>query len=93
MVADGLLDQLRLGQPMRRQQLVHAAAVMLGCNREPDRKSLKILRQFRDNGHIDPDLYDVFMEKKIYMKYAQRFLDPEQIDGYIDAPIATPAIG
>ena len=56
-------------------------------------ESLKILRQFRDNGHIDPHLYDVFMEKKIYMKYAQRFLDPEQIDGYIDAPIATPAIG
>ncbi|HUU71546.1 MAG TPA: HD domain-containing phosphohydrolase [Burkholderiales bacterium] len=56
-------------------------------------ESLKILRQFRENGHIDPDLFDVFMEQKVYMKYAHRFLDPEQIDGFVDTPIASSAIG
>ncbi|MGD8477207.1 MAG: HD domain-containing phosphohydrolase [Burkholderiales bacterium] len=43
-------------------------------------ESLEILRRFRDNGHIDPDLFDVFVNRKVYAKYAQQFLDPEQID-------------
>ncbi len=56
-------------------------------------ESLSILRRFKENGHIDPDLFDVFMKQKVYMKYAHRFLDPEQIDGFVDAPIASSAIG
>jgi len=44
------------------------------------RESLDILGRFKDNGHIDPDLFDVFVRQKVYEKYAQRFLDPEQID-------------
>lgn len=56
-------------------------------------ESLSILRRFKENGHIDPDLFDVFMKHKVYMKYAHRFLDPEQIDGFVDAPIASSAIG
>jgi HD-GYP domain-containing protein (c-di-GMP phosphodiesterase class II) len=43
-------------------------------------ESLKILGNFRLNGHIDPDLFDVFVRKKIYLRYAERFLDAEQID-------------
>ena len=43
-------------------------------------ESLHILGKFKLNGHIDPDLFDVFMQKKVYLKYAERFLDPEQID-------------
>jgi len=43
-------------------------------------ESLKILGNFRLNGHIDPDLFDVFVRQKVYLKYAARFLDPEQID-------------
>ncbi len=43
-------------------------------------ESLDVLRRFRDNGHIDPDLFDVFIKQKVYEKYAQRFLEPEQID-------------
>jgi len=56
-------------------------------------ESLSILRRFKENGHIDPDLFEVFMKQKVYMKYAHRFLDPEQIDGFVDAPIASSAIG
>ena len=43
-------------------------------------ESLDILRRFRDNGHIDPDLFDIFIKQKVYEKYARAFLDPEQID-------------
>ncbi len=34
----------------------------------------------RLNGHVDPDLFDVFVRKKVYRKYAELFLDKEQID-------------
>ncbi|MBL8485057.1 MAG: GAF domain-containing protein [Rhodocyclaceae bacterium] len=43
-------------------------------------ESLFILGKFRQNGHIDPDLFDVFVRQKVYLHYAQRFLDPAQID-------------
>jgi HD-GYP domain-containing protein (c-di-GMP phosphodiesterase class II) len=43
-------------------------------------ESLKILGNFRLNGHVDPDLFDVFVRKKVYLRYAEEFLDPEQID-------------
>lgn len=43
-------------------------------------ESLEILGNFKLNGHIDPDLFDVFVRQKVYLKYAEQFLDPEQID-------------
>ncbi len=43
-------------------------------------QALSIMRRFRDNGHIDPDLYDLFMQERIYLSYAQQFLEPWQID-------------
>lgn len=43
-------------------------------------ESLEILGKFRLNGHIDPDLFDVFVRQKVYLKYAERFLDPQLID-------------
>jgi HD-GYP domain-containing protein (c-di-GMP phosphodiesterase class II) len=43
-------------------------------------ESLKILGNFRQNGHVDPDLFDVFVRRKVYLRYAQQFLDREQID-------------
>ncbi|MBC8008443.1 MAG: HD domain-containing protein, partial [Prolixibacteraceae bacterium] len=43
-------------------------------------ESLEILGKFRQNGHIDPDLFDVFVREKVYLKYAEQFLDPVQID-------------
>jgi HD-GYP domain-containing protein (c-di-GMP phosphodiesterase class II) len=57
-------------------------------------ESLAILGKFKLNGHIDPDLFDVFMWEKVYEKYARQFLDPEQIDevdvakipGYVPPP-------
>ena len=43
-------------------------------------ESLEILGRFRLDGHIDPDLFDVFVRTKVYQRYAEAFLDREQID-------------
>jgi hypothetical protein len=43
-------------------------------------ESLEILGRMKLGGHIDPDLFDVFMWEKVYEKYARQFLDPDQID-------------
>ncbi|MGC2165754.1 MAG: HD domain-containing phosphohydrolase [Gallionella sp.] len=43
-------------------------------------ESLTILGKFRQRGHIDPDLFDIFIREKVYLDYAAKFLNPEQID-------------
>ena len=42
--------------------------------------SLAILGRMKEGGHIDPDLFDIFVRDKVYLKYAHEFLDPAQID-------------
>jgi HD-GYP domain-containing protein (c-di-GMP phosphodiesterase class II) len=57
-------------------------------------EALTILGKFKLNGHIDPDLFDVFMWEKVYEKYAHEFMPPDQIDvvdarsipGYVAPP-------
>jgi len=43
-------------------------------------QAMGIMQRFKHNGHIDPDLFEVFVAQKVYLKYAQQFLDPWQID-------------
>ncbi|MGZ5788803.1 MAG: HD-GYP domain-containing protein, partial [Burkholderiaceae bacterium] len=43
-------------------------------------ESLHILGGFKQRDHIDPDLFDVFVRSRVYLQYAQRFMDPSQID-------------
>ena len=43
-------------------------------------ESLEILGRMRLNHHVDPDLFDVFVRRKVYRRYAEMFLDKEQID-------------
>lgn len=43
-------------------------------------QALGILENFRANGHIDPDLFKVFMDKAVFSQYAENFLDAAQID-------------
>jgi HD-GYP domain-containing protein (c-di-GMP phosphodiesterase class II) len=43
-------------------------------------ESLAILAKFKESGHIDPDLFDIFVKERVYLRYAREFLDPEQID-------------
>jgi response regulator RpfG family c-di-GMP phosphodiesterase len=57
-------------------------------------ESLTILGKFKLGGHIDPDLFDVFMWQKVYLKYAEQCMDRHQIDdvdlakipGYVTPP-------
>jgi HD-GYP domain-containing protein (c-di-GMP phosphodiesterase class II) len=50
-------------------------------------ESLRILGNFKLNGHIDPDLFDIFVRKKVYLRYAEQFLDREQVDAVDEAKI------
>jgi HD-GYP domain-containing protein (c-di-GMP phosphodiesterase class II) len=43
-------------------------------------ESLTILGKLKLGGHIDPDLFDVFIREKVYLDYARQFLAPEQMD-------------
>ncbi|OIQ85425.1 cyclic di-GMP phosphodiesterase response regulator RpfG [mine drainage metagenome] len=43
-------------------------------------ESLSILGKMKDGGHVDPDLFDVFIRRKVYLQYAREHLDPQQID-------------
>jgi HD-GYP domain-containing protein (c-di-GMP phosphodiesterase class II) len=50
-------------------------------------ESLEILGRMRMGQHIDPDLFDIFVRRKVYRKYAEMFLDAEQIDEVDEARI------
>jgi len=50
-------------------------------------ESLEILGKMKLNNHIDPDLFDIFVRRKVYLKYAEMFLDPEQIDAVEESRI------
>jgi len=50
-------------------------------------ESLQILGKMRLGGHIDSDLFDVFVRKKVYRRYAEMFLDKEQIDDVDESKI------
>jgi HD-GYP domain-containing protein (c-di-GMP phosphodiesterase class II) len=43
-------------------------------------QALNILENLRNDGHIDPDLYDVFLRSGICRRYADAFLGKQQID-------------
>jgi len=43
-------------------------------------QALKILENFRNNGHIDPDLHEIFVRSEVYRQYAANYLGAQQID-------------
>jgi HD-GYP domain-containing protein (c-di-GMP phosphodiesterase class II) len=44
------------------------------------KRALSILESMRDEGHIDGDLFEVFVRDKVYLRYAAEYLHPDQID-------------
>jgi HD-GYP domain-containing protein (c-di-GMP phosphodiesterase class II) len=50
-------------------------------------ESLRILGKFALNGHIDSELFQIFIRNKVYLRYAEAFLDPQQIDEVDEAAI------
>lgn len=43
-------------------------------------ESLHILGRFALNGHIDPDLFDIFVRNRVYLQFAHKNMDAHQID-------------
>ncbi|MBF0624894.1 MAG: GAF domain-containing protein [Magnetococcales bacterium] len=43
-------------------------------------QALRIMHFMKKDGHIDPDLFDLFLTQGVYRDYADRFMRPEQID-------------
>ena len=43
-------------------------------------EALKIMSFMVKNGHIDKDIFDLFLKEKVYLAYAKKALSPQQID-------------
>jgi HD-GYP domain-containing protein (c-di-GMP phosphodiesterase class II) len=50
-------------------------------------ESLAILGKFAENGHIDPDLFDIFVREKVYLKFARQHMDAHQVDAVDESGI------
>lgn len=47
---------------------------------KPLSECLAIMGRMKQSQHIDPDLFDIFIDQKVYLQYARQFLKPGQID-------------
>jgi HD-GYP domain-containing protein (c-di-GMP phosphodiesterase class II) len=43
-------------------------------------EAIDILFALKTSGQIDPDLFDLFLRSGVYLRYAERYLAPGQID-------------
>ena len=43
-------------------------------------EAIRIMSMMRDNSHIDPDLFRLFLTSGIYKQYSEKFLEADQID-------------
>ena len=43
-------------------------------------EAVKIMGFMKKDGHIDPDIYDLFIKSRLYYDYAKKEMDPLQID-------------
>lgn len=47
---------------------------------KPLSECLELMGRMCQEGHIDPDLFEVFLEQGVYRQYAEIHLDPQQFD-------------
>ncbi len=38
------------------------------------------MQRMRDNDHLDPDLYQLFIRSRVWRQYGEKHLDPVQLD-------------
>jgi HD-GYP domain-containing protein (c-di-GMP phosphodiesterase class II) len=43
-------------------------------------EAIRIMSTMRNNNHIDPDLFKLFLTSGVYRKYGEQFLDAKQVD-------------
>ena len=50
--------------------------------KEPKKLSqvLRIMQEMKNTGHLDPDLYELFIKSGVYLDYAKEYIDKDQID-------------
>jgi len=53
-------------------------------------EAVSIMGRMKRDRHVDPELFDLFLTSGVYRRYAERFLDPAQIDGVDIAPYLGP---
>lgn len=79
----------KTGEEMSVQSKVMAIAdifeALTACDRpykeaKPLSVALKIMKNMANEGHIDPDLFKLFIRSGTYLTYAKRFLETKQID-------------
>ena len=79
------LDASQLSVPSRIMAIADIFEALTASDR-PYKKakslseSIRILHAFKKDKHIDPVLFDLFLTSGVYRRYAERFLQPEQMD-------------
>jgi HD-GYP domain-containing protein (c-di-GMP phosphodiesterase class II) len=79
------LSREQLSVPARIMAIADIFEALTACDR-PYKKaktlseSIAILAQLKENDHIDPDLFDLFLTSGLYLRYGERYLKPEQMD-------------
>jgi HD-GYP domain-containing protein (c-di-GMP phosphodiesterase class II) len=43
-------------------------------------ESIQIMQNMAEHNHIDSDLFKIFVQERVYLDYAYKFIDPAQID-------------
>jgi HD-GYP domain-containing protein (c-di-GMP phosphodiesterase class II) len=54
---------------------------------KPLSAALAIMAAMAREGHLDPDLFDLFVRSGVYRRYAERFLSADQIDAVDEAAL------
>jgi len=81
------LTREEMSVPARIMGIADIFEALTACDRPyrkamPISRALTILGKMKLDNHIDPDLFNIFIQEKIYLKYAEEFLDAEQIDEF-----------
>ena len=79
------LGREQLSIPARIMAIADIFEALTACDRpykkaKPLSESLRILARLRDGGHIDADLFALFLSSGLHLAYGARHLKPEQLD-------------
>ncbi len=75
----------KMSLPARMMAIADIFEALTACDRPYKRaktlsESLEILWRMKHDRHIDPDIFHLFLQSGIYLRYAEEFLTREQID-------------
>lgn len=86
------LTREQMSQPARMMAIADIFEALTAADRPYKQaktlsETLTIMGWMKCDNHIDPDLFDVFMDKKVYMQFAKQFLLDSQIDEFDESKI------